>query len=173
MHVVRWGETLASIARRYGTSVTAMIQANGLGNPNRILGGQRLIVPAAGSSPAPAPTGGKWIDVDLSNPRLVAYVGDTAVRSIVVSTGLPRTPTPKGNYAIRYKVKSTTMSGPGYHLTGVPSVMVFISDYSIHGAYWHENFGHPMSHGCVNLPVDRARWLYEWASLGIPVVINA
>ncbi len=178
-HVVRRGETLARIALRYGTTITTLVRANGLRNANFIWYGQRLRIPAAGSSPAPAPgpsvptpTGGKWIRVDLSSQRLTAFAGNTAVNSTAVSTGTSRYPTPTGRYRIRYKVASTTMSGPGYYLTGVPWVMSFYGNYFIHGAYWHNNFGHPMSHGCVNLPVGWAKWLYGWAPVGTPVVIQ-
>ena len=180
-HVVQRGETLARIALRYGTTVTTLVRANGLPNANRIYVGQRLTIPAAGSAPAPAPapsppaaapTGGKWIDIDLSSQRLTAYVGNTAVQIITVSTGLPRTPTPRGRYTIRYKVRSTPMSGPGYYLPGVPWVMVFYGAYSIHGTYWHNNFGVPMSHGCVNMKISQAKWLFNWAPRGTLVVVH-
>ena len=61
---------------------------------------------------------------------------------------------------------------PGYYLRDVPYVMYFYRGYGLHGAYWHNNFGTPMSHGCVNLSVDDARWLYEWASVGTKVVTH-
>jgi lipoprotein-anchoring transpeptidase ErfK/SrfK len=65
------------------------------------------------------------------------------------------------------------MSGPGYDLPNVPWVMFFTSrGHAIHGAYWHNNFGNPMSHGCVNLPVSNAQWLYNFASVGTPVVVH-
>ena len=176
-HVVQRGETLARIAQRYGTTVNALVWANGLPNANRITVGQRLTIPTGGSAPAPSPpvappTGSKWIDIDLSSQWLTAYAGNTAVFSTSVSTGLPRTPTPTGRYSIRYKVASTTMSGPGYYLTGVPWVMSFYGSYTIHGTYWHNNFGHPMSHGCVNMRTSEAQWLYNWAPVGTPVVIH-
>jgi len=178
-HVVQRGETLARIAQRYGTTINALVQANGLRNVNFIYVGQRLTIPAGGSTPAPAPdpsvaapTGGKWIDIDLSSQWLTAYAGDTAVFSTSVSTGLPGTPTPVGRYSIRYKVASTTMSGPGYYLTGVPWVMSFYGGYTIHGTYWHNNFGHPMSRGCVNMRVSEAQWLYNWTPVGTLVVIH-
>jgi LysM repeat protein len=178
VHVVRYGETLAKIAARYGTSVWALARANGLSNINHIYVGQRLRISGSGSAPASTPStggttsGGKWIDINLSRQRLTAYVGNTAVWSSLISGGLPGMPTPAGRYAIQYKVSSTTMSGPGYYLTGVPWVMGFVGAYSIHGAYWHNNFGQPMSHGCVNLPVGNAAWLYSWSYVGLPVVVH-
>ena len=175
-HIVQRGETLAKIAARYGTTIGALVRANGLRNANFIYVGQRLVISGGGSAPAPAPapapTGSKWIDIDLSSQWLTAYAGNTAVFSTSVSTGLANTPTPVGRYSVRYKVASTTMSGPGYYLTGVPWVMVFTGAYSIHGTYWHNKFGQPMSHGCVNVSVGNARWLYNWAPVGTPVVIH-
>jgi len=179
IHVVQRGETLARIAARYGTTVWALTQANGLSNPNHIYIGQRLRISGSGSAPASTPstssgaaTGGKWIDINLSTQRLTAFSGSTAVFSTAVSTGVPGMATPTGRFSIQYKVPSTTMSGPGYYLTGVPWVMGFYGANSIHGAYWHNNFGHTMSHGCVNVPVGNAAWLYSWSYVGMPVVVH-
>jgi lipoprotein-anchoring transpeptidase ErfK/SrfK len=117
-------------------------------------------------------SGERWIDVDLSNQRLVAYEGDTPVRWVTVSTGLPGTPTVTGQYRIYVKYPAQTMSGPGYYLPDVPYVMYFYEGYGIHGTYWHNNFGHPMSHGCVNTPTPDAQWLYNWADVGTLVNIH-
>jgi lipoprotein-anchoring transpeptidase ErfK/SrfK len=94
------------------------------------------------------------------------------VRSSLVSTGLPRTPTVTGSYRIYAKYASSTMSGPGYYLPNVPYAMYFYRGYSIHGTYWHSNFGHPMSHGCVNMLTSEAQWLYNWASVGTLVKVH-
>jgi lipoprotein-anchoring transpeptidase ErfK/SrfK len=64
------------------------------------------------------------------------------------------------------------MTGPGYNLPNVPWVMYFAGANAIHGAYWHNNFGRPMSHGCVNMRISEAQWLYNWASIGTPVVVH-
>ena len=64
------------------------------------------------------------------------------------------------------------MSGPDYYLPQVPYTMYFYKGYAIHGTYWHNNFGHPMSHGCVNMRTDDAAWLFNWASIGTPVVTH-
>lgn len=114
----------------------------------------------------------RWIDVDLTQQLLVAYEGETAVRSVVVSTGLPRTPTVTGRFKIYVKYRAADMSGPGYYLAKVPYIMYFYRGYGLHGTYWHSNFGQPMSHGCVNLPTSEAEWLFQWASVGIPVNIH-
>jgi LysM repeat protein len=178
-YTVRRGDTLSAIALRYGVSAWSIAQLNGIPNPSLIYVGQVLRIPAGGSpstpppsSPPAAPASGRWIDVDLSAQRLTAYEGSTPVRSTLVSTGLPRTPTPTGKFRVYVKYASTTMSGPGYYLTNVPYTMYFYRGYGLHGTYWHNNFGHPMSHGCINLPTPEAQWLYNWASVGTLVNIH-
>jgi lipoprotein-anchoring transpeptidase ErfK/SrfK len=117
-------------------------------------------------------SGERWIDVDLSRQQLVAYEGDTPVYWVTVSTGLPGTPTVTGQYRVYVKYPAQTMSGPGYYLPDVPYVMYFYQGYGIHGTYWHNNFGHPMSHGCVNTPTPDAQWLYAWADVGTLVNVH-
>ena len=116
--------------------------------------------------------GKRWIDVNLSEQRVYAYEGDVVVNSFIVSTGTARTPTVTGKFKIWIKLKSTTMSGPGYHLTNVPYTMYFHGDYGLHGTYWHNNFGTPMSHGCVNLAIPDAQWLFNWAFEGTEVNVH-
>jgi lipoprotein-anchoring transpeptidase ErfK/SrfK len=64
------------------------------------------------------------------------------------------------------------MRGPGYDLHNVPYTMYFYKGYGLHGTYWHNNFGTPMSHGCVNMPTEEAKWAYYWADYGTPVVVQ-
>jgi len=176
-YIVRRGDTLASIAARFGTSVSRLMRANNIANPNVIYVGQRLLISGGGTgggggtTPPPA-AAGRWIDVDLSAQRLVAYEDNRAVFSTLVSTGLPRTPTVQGRFKIYIKLRSTTMTGPGYRLPGVPYTMYFYGGYGLHGTYWHNNFGHPMSHGCVNLRTADAQWLFNWASVGTVVNVH-
>ncbi|HEY52405.1 MAG TPA: LysM peptidoglycan-binding domain-containing protein [Caldilineae bacterium] len=182
VHVVRRGDTLAKIAQRYGVSISALRQANNIRNINRIYVGQRLRIPgrAAQKQAASAPkvvspkvaSGKKWIEVDLSSQRLIAHQGDSVVLRTKVSTGLRYTPTPVGRYAVRTKVRRQTMTGPGYSLPNVQWVMYFYRDYAIHGTYWHNRFGRPMSHGCVNARNGDAKFLYNWADYGTPVIVH-
>ncbi len=201
-YTVRPGDTLAAIAARYGVTIAAIAQANGLTDWNFVWYGQRLQIPGATningvnppapaqpavtqpSNPAPAaapaanaPTGGKWIDVNVTQQTITAYEGNTPIKTILVSTGLPRTPTVLGTFAIQRKYPAVRMTGgtPGidyYDLPNVPYSMFFYQGYAIHGTYWHTNFGHPMSHGCVNLPTAEAKWFYDWAPVGTPVVTH-
>jgi len=107
-----------------------------------------------------------WLDVDLTRQVLTAYEGGLPVHTMWVSTGLPDTPTPVGIFRIQLKLRYDDMTGPGYYLPNVPYTMYFYRGYGIHGTYWHHNFGHPMSHGCINLPTDEAARLFEWADVG-------
>jgi hypothetical protein len=147
--------------------------------------------PTATPSPAPPPTltptpggtsivngrrlpylpqspGEKWIEVDLTAQRLIAYEGTTPVLDALVSSGLRHAPTRQGQFRIYHKLLSTPMSGPGYHLPDVPYTMYFYKSYGLHGTYWHNNFGQPMSHGCVNLKTEDAKWLFEWSEPALP-----
>lgn len=116
----------------------------------------------------------KHIYVDLSKQTVYAYDGNQPYFETLVSTGKwGRTPT--GEFTIWIKIRSTKMSGGSgndyYYLPNVPYVMYFYNDqtpkargYGLHGAYWHNNFGHEMSHGCINLRTIDAKTLYEWAT---------
>jgi len=134
------------------------------------------VAPTVAPYVAPQVTGGnggeRWIDVNLSQQRTYAYEGDTLVNSFVVSTGTWQTPTVTGKFKIWIKVRSQAMSGPGYYLPDVPFVMYFYKDYGLHGTYWHNNFGTPMSHGCVNLTIPDSEWLYNFASVGTVVNVH-
>ena len=116
--------------------------------------------------------GDKWIDINLNEQRLYAYEDTTIVNSFLVSTGLDVTPTVTGTFYVWIKLRSDDMVGPGYNLPDVPYVMYFYKGYGIHGTYWHNNFGTPMSYGCVNMETSEAEWLYNWAFVGIPVNVH-
>lgn len=115
---------------------------------------------------------GKWIEVILSEQRLVAWEDGRMAMSTPVSTGTEETPTIRGTFRIYRKFPAQRMRGPGYDLPDVPYVMYFKGSYALHGTYWHDNFGQPMSHGCINLPTGKAAWLYDWAPTGTPVVVR-
>ena len=181
VHVVRRGDTLAKISQRYGVTIAALRKTNNIRNVNRIYVGQRLQIPGRRTTQAAAAPkvvspaaarGQKWIEIDLSSQTLVAHQGDSVVLRTKVSTGLRNTPTPVGRYSVRVKIRRQTMTGPGYSLPNVQWVMYFYRDYAIHGTYWHNRFGRPMSHGCVNARNSDARFLYNWASRGTPVNIH-
>jgi len=115
----------------------------------------------------------KWIEVSLSEQKLRAWEGNKLVMEFPISSGL-WFPTPTGTFNIWYKTKSTRMTGGSqaygtyYDLPNVPNDMFFYQGYALHGAYWHNNFGHPMSHGCVNEPLASAAQIFDWAGPVVP-----
>ncbi|MEJ2759219.1 MAG: L,D-transpeptidase [Anaerolineales bacterium] len=113
-----------------------------------------------------------WMEVNLSTQKLIAHRGDQTLKTFTVSTGTWAHPTVTGHYQVYVMYESTTMSGPGYYLPGVPWTMYFYKGYGVHGAYWHNNFGTEMSHGCVNMKIDEAKWVFDRSRVGTWVVIH-
>lgn len=112
---------------------------------------------------------GRWVAVDLYEQVLVAYDDDRPVFTTLIASGLPQWSTNEGLFRIWARFKSDTMRGAMgrpdfYELPSVPYVMYFDGDISLHGTYWHDGFGYRHSHGCVNLSISDARWLYEWTN---------
>ena len=135
-----------------------------------------LAVPATAAPLTGTAKARKAIVVSISQQMLWAYKGDRVVRNTYVSTGRAGFDTPVGSFAVLTKLPSQTMEGviggEYYNVPDVPSVLYFTnSGHALHGTYWHNNFGTPMSHGCVNLPLDVAAWLYRWAPVGTRVLI--
>ena len=142
-----------------------------------------VAVPAVGadSGGGPGPQQGAWkeIVISLGQQTLWAYEADDMVISTLVSTGTAETvavETPLGYYQVLTKYDVQTMEGTisdeYYRVEDVPDVMYFDNlGNAIHGAYWHSNFGTPMSHGCVNAPLDIASFLYDWAPIGTAVSV--
>lgn len=113
-----------------------------------------------------------WIEVDLSDQILFTYSGSNLTQSYSVSTGTSKHPTVTGMYKIYAMYPYYSMRGPGYYLPDVPFSMFFYKGYSIHGTYWHRNFGTPMSHGCVNMETSAAAQVYEQARIGTMVYVH-
>ena len=121
----------------------------------------------------------KWIEVDLSEQKIYAWEGNNLYLESLVSTGLPGTPTPKGEFRIWIKLRATKMEGGSgrgyYYLPNVPYIMFFENaevpnwrGYGLHGTYWHNDFGHPHSHGCINMAPQDAKWIYRWSLPTVP-----
>lgn len=110
----------------------------------------------------------RWIEVDLSDQKLYAWEDGKKVFEFVISSGRSWTPTIEGEYRIWIKMRNARMRGGSqargdyYDLTNVPYVMYYYRGYGLHGTYWHNNFGSPMSHGCVNLKIGEAEQLFNW-----------
>ncbi|MBA2557268.1 MAG: L,D-transpeptidase [Chloroflexi bacterium] len=132
----------------------------------------------APGGPGPVAGAEKSIVVSISQQRMWAYEGDTVVNTSLVSTGKPGFDTPLGTYSIIVKKPIEDMEGliggEYYNVKDVPAVMYFTDvGHAFHGTYWHNNFGSVMSHGCVNLPLDVAAWLYAWTPMYTPVEVVA
>jgi hypothetical protein len=118
------------------------------------------------------------IDVDLSAQRLTAYEGDTPVYNAAVATGKDGFNTPTGSYAIYSKYPIEAMSGSAggesWYVPNIPWVQYVVGGVALHGTYWHDQWGtgFRLSHGCINLNIDDAQWLYEWADVGTKVDIH-
>jgi hypothetical protein len=109
------------------------------------------------------------IDVNLTTQQLVAYEGNLPVLRAPVSTGRDGFETAQGRFHVYAKLLYDDMTGrlqgEEYDVRKVPYVMYFHEGYALHGTYWHDLFGTGVraSHGCVNLAMDKAQWLWEWA----------
>lgn len=118
----------------------------------------------------------KNIGISLTDQTLTYSLGPYIINTIKISSGLPRTPTPKGQFTILKKPAFVTYRGSGYSYPNTRWNMLFktskMGGYYIHGAYWHNNFGQPMSHGCVNVSYSDMEILYNWADEGTRVIIE-
>jgi len=142
----------------------------------------RLIPPEEMTPLSPdVPPGAKGIEVNLKTQELIAYEGNTEVFRTTISSGIPSdaptdngipTRTPSGHFRIFTKLPARHMgdgnlasSLEAYELPGVPWVSFFVdTGVAFHGTYWHDNFGHPMSHGCINMRNADALWLFRWTT---------
>lgn len=111
----------------------------------------------------------RWISVDLYEQVMVAYEGDKPVYATLVSSGLSEWPTNEGLFHVYVRLQRTVMAGAWgrpdfYYLQEVPWTMYFDNDIALHGAYWHDGFGYRRSHGCVNLSITDAKWLFDWSA---------
>jgi len=121
--------------------------------------------------------GERWIEIDLSDQRLYLKEGNNTAGNFLISSG-KWAPTPTGQWRIWTKLRYTRMKGGSkalgtfYDLPNVPYTMYYNQGYGIHGAYWHNNFGQPMSHGCINMKPEEAGIAFNWASVGTRVVVH-
>ncbi len=182
VHMVQTGELLSDIAQWYGVNPAALARLNNLQNNSILESGQALRIPSANAlellegierrlDQARYPTRTeRWVEVDLKEQMAIAYEGATPVKAFVISSGVSDTPTVTGTFRIWSKVAMQDMrggnrtAGTDYHLKDVKNVQYFYKNYAFHGAYWHSNFGTPMSRGCINMTDEDAKWLFGWAS---------
>ncbi len=166
------------IASTHASAGTSYVVA---GNDQLFREGDARILRAATAIPRGIGENDHWIDVDLASQTLIAYEGLRPVYATLVSSGRVRDPadplldhrTPTGTFRIRSKHVTHTMDGDHavdgpYSIEDVPYVMYFNLAYALHSAFWHDGFGRPRSHGCINLAPADARWIFHWATPGLP-----
>ena len=165
------------LAQKYGLDTEPMAQGN---IPTY---SEDLFIPPPEPTPAPVeiaqnvPSGEVWIDINLSYKYMTVYQGNSVLMETYISSGRPGFDTPAGTFYINSKLPEQDMEGvlggEYYNVPSVPDVMYFTDvGHAIHGAYWHNNFGVPMSHGCINMPLDLAAYLYSVAPIGTRVEIH-
>jgi lipoprotein-anchoring transpeptidase ErfK/SrfK len=183
-HVVQRGETLSSIALRYGVTASSLAQANRLHNPNLVYVGQRLSVPSNGSPTAPtnpALSTNKLIEVDLSDQRMTVWEDGQVKWHWVVSTGESGRPTIPGRFGVISKIPYAYSGYYDLHYpwwmgiywagnleNGIHALPILPSGQTL----WAGLLGRRVSYGCIILDTANARTLYDWASIGTPVTIH-
>lgn len=179
------GDTLQSIALRFGVDLQLLAIKNQITDVNLIYPNQVLLIPEPqrelsyfspncenlNSESCNLKSTHKRILIILSEQKLYAYDGDTLLASFLISSGVAAHPTVTGDFNVWIKLSSTRMTGDGYDIPNVLWTMYFYNDYGIHAADWHNNFGVPMSHGCINMRTEEADWLFHWAEVGTPVKV--
>lgn len=114
----------------------------------------------------------KYVEVNLTEQRLYAYDYGRLMNTFLVSTGLPGMDTRTGTFNISQKIPVKLYSGVDFYLPNTKWNLRFDGSRLLHGAYWHNNFGKRMSHGCVNIAYENAEWLYNWADIGTTVIVH-
>jgi hypothetical protein len=137
-----------------------------------------LMRPDVGAAPADLRARERWVDIDRRTQTLVAMEGASPVFATLVSTGRGDHPTRAGEHRVWSKLATTDMSNAGdndimtatalYTAAQVPWVMFFHEDQGLHGVFWHDLFGRPRSHGCVNMAPRDAAWLFQWSPPALP-----
>lgn len=181
VHVVQAGETLSQIAQRYGTTVAALVAANGLGSADLIRVGMRLTIPKGGSQPSYGGQAARFV-VSISKQRCWLYRGDTLVSQWVCSTGRPGSATRPGTYRVQSKLPKAY--GSTWNIWMPYWLGIYwagASENGIHGLPWNAKtgaqvwtgyVGTPITYGCVMLDNVNAKMLYDVAYIGMPVIIK-
>lgn len=163
------------IVQVYDTKRADGVDWNMIG-PNEWVEARVLAVTTPKTAPPEGVAGNRWIDVDLAEQTLAVYEDNELVFATVIASGLEPFWTRPGLFQIYEKKETETMrnSDPTdfYYLDNVPWTMYFDKARALHGAYWRTRFGYPQSHGCVNLSVGDAHWLFNWANVGDYVYVH-
>lgn len=146
--------------------------------PDEWVDGHHIAAVFPDTNPPAGVTNGRWIDVNLEQQTLSVYDNQQMVFATVIATGAEPTWTRPGLFQIYKKKELETMSGEQgdpqnyYYLENVPWTMYFDKARALHGAYWRARMGYPQSHGCVNMTVGDAHWLFNWAHEGDWVYVH-
>ncbi|HQX16501.1 MAG TPA: L,D-transpeptidase [Anaerolineales bacterium] len=159
----------------YQTQIVDGVDWNLIG-PNQWVEARKVAIITPNVNPPEGVTTGRWIDVDLAEQTLAVYDNYALVFATVIASGLEPFWTRPGTFQIYLKKETENMRNNDptdfYYLDNVPWTMYFDKARALHGAYWRTRFGYPQSHGCVNLSVGDAHWLYNWASEGDWVYVH-
>ena len=156
---------------RYERGAVSAITATSVQLGDEALPRQAVRVVQPRAVPTGVPTDARWVHVSLRRQTLVAYEGATPVFATLVSTGQPKHPTPPGLFRVWFKQAYAPMHGDppeSYFVDEVPFVQYFSKGLALHGTFWHDHFGGTASHGCVNLSMADAAWLFQWAPPSLP-----
>lgn len=163
------------IVQVYATQSADGVDWNMIG-PNQWVEARILAAVTPNTTPPEGVTTGRWIDVDLAEQTLAVYDNHQMVYATVIASGLDPFWTRPGLFQIYQKKATENMRNNDptdyYYLDNVPWTMYFDKARALHGAYWRTRFGYPQSHGCVNLSVGDARWLFDWAVEGDWVYVH-
>lgn len=144
--------------------------------PNQWVEGRKVASVIPNTIPPEGITANRWIDVDLAEQTLAVYENGKLVFATVIASGLEPYWTRPGTFQIYLKKETETMRNNDptdfYYLDNVPWTMYFDGARALHGAYWRTRFGYPQSHGCVNLSVGDAHWIFNWAAEGDWVYVH-
>ena len=163
------------IVQVYATQNADGVDWNLIG-PDQWVEARILATVTPSTTPPEGVTTGRWIDVDLAEQTLTVYDNNQLVFATVIASGLEPFWTRPGLFQVYQKKETETMRNGDptdfYYLDNVPWTMYFDKARALHGAYWRTRFGYPQSHGCVNLSVGDAHWLYNWAHEGDYVYVH-
>lgn len=160
-------ELLAPFSYRPSDAVIRALQADMRRRPYKLAEADEAMDALAARAPE------KWIEINLAEQFLTCFEDGRAVFTTRISSGISGMPTPRGEFRVLYKRHTQRMVGPDFDLPGVSFPTYFTpSGVAIHGTYWHNDYGRPHSHGCVNVTNEAARWIFRWTDPPVPYSLH-
>ncbi len=159
-------EDLSPISYRLYADLVEVLAADTRQRPYKLAEVDEAMDALAARSPE------KRIEINLREQSLTCFEDGQPVFSTRISSGIGG-PTPRGEYRVIYKRHTQRMIGPDYDLPGVSFPTYFTpSGIAIHGTYWHNDYGRPHSHGCINVTNEAARWVFRWTDPPVPYQLH-